>query len=874
MKMKTLPVKSVLVILACAALTASGWAILNNPYTAPDWPESVSGLAFSPYQKNQHNLGGPQPSMDEINADLTLLATQTRSIRIYSNADAFFSIPRLASAHDLNVTVGAWLDTDAYTNDQEISRALQLAELDNVTRILIGNEVLLRKELSLEALLHHLDQVRALSDKPVSTAETWNTWIQYPQLADHVDFIAVHILPYWEGVNINQALEFTRARVNQLQALFPDKALLIAEVGWPSEGRTRSGAVPSGANQALFLRQFLELARQENYDYFLMEAFDQPWKQRDEGAVGAYWGIYDVERQAKFPFTGPIPLIPAWQTLVTIASALSVFILSLFYLSSHTLTTRGKTLLASIVYGLMTLVAWLIYDYATMYMSLSGIFTGCVLLLLMLMMVTLMLSETHEWIEAHWVSQHRRLLKLPMQHSDYQPMISIHVPAYNEPPEMLIQTLNALAKLDYDCYEVLVIDNNTKDAKVWQPVALHCEKLGNKFRFFHVDPLSGFKAGALNFALKQTTPGAEIVAVIDSDYIVEPGWLAELMPAFTEANIAIVQAPQAYRDADENLFKTMCNVEYQGFFEIGMVTRNERNAIIQHGTMTLIRREVLDQVGGWAEWSITEDAELGLRIFEQGYDAAYTSQSFGRGLIPDTFKDYKKQRHRWAYGSMQILKRHSKQLLNTNASQLTLGQRYHFISGWLPWMAQSASLVFSILALFWSAAMLISPENFEAPHLAFSIFPILFFCFNLLKQCHLYLFRLKLNFFKTLGASIAALSLSYTIGKAMLAGLFTSKQPFVRTPKKAKQHILSIATASSFEEILLFLMFVSAIFLLCTSAHPSSPDFSLWIVLLGIQCIPYAAALLMSLISARLMTSSIAGIGKAPKAAFEANTNK
>ena len=95
----------------------------------------------------------------------------------------------------------------------------------------------------------------------------------------------------------------------------------------------------------------------------------------------------------------------------------------------------------------------------------------------------------------------------------------------------------------------------------------------------------------------------------------------------------------------------MCYAEYQGFFHIGMVTRNDRNAIIQHGTMTIVRRNTLEQVGGWAEWCITEDAELGLRVFEQGLEASYTSQSYGRGLIPDTFIDYKKQRYRWAYGA-------------------------------------------------------------------------------------------------------------------------------------------------------------------------------------------------------------------------------
>src|SRR5262249_14367799 len=155
---------------------------------------------------------------------------------------------------------------------------------------------------------------------------------------------------------------------------------------------------------------------------------------------------------------------------------------------------------------------------------------------------------------------------------------------------LLVETLDALAALDYPNYEVIVVDNNTKDPGVWKPVEEHCQKLGPRFRFFHVDPLAGFKAGALNFALAHTHPDAEIVGVIDADYAVQPNWLRELVPQFAERSVAIVQAPQDYRDGEHSAFKAMCYAEYSGFFYFGMQTRNERNAIIQHGTMTLVRR--------------------------------------------------------------------------------------------------------------------------------------------------------------------------------------------------------------------------------------------------------------------------------------------
>ena len=150
----------------------------------------------------------------------------------------------------------------------------------------------------------------------------------------------------------------------------------------------------------------------------------------------------------------------------------------------------------------------------------------------------------------------------------------------------------------------------------------------------------------------------------------------------------------------------MCYAEYRGFFYIGMITRNERNAIIQHGTMTLVRRQVLSSVGGWAEWCITEDAELGLRVFEAGYEASYIARSYGQGVMPDTFIDYKRQRFRWAYGAMQILRHHARALLRPSHSALTAGQRYHFIAGWLPWVADGFNLLFNIAAIGWSIAMI------------------------------------------------------------------------------------------------------------------------------------------------------------------------
>jgi len=428
-------------------------------------------------------------------------------------------------------------------------------------------------------------------------------------------------------------------------------------------------------------------------------------------------------------------------------------------------------------------------------------------------------------------------------------MVSVHVPAYNEPPEMLIQTLDALAALRYPRFEVLVIDNNTKDPAVWQPVQAHCERLGAHFRFFHEDPLPGFKAGALNFALRQTDPAAEIVAVIDSDYQVKANWLRDMVPRFSDPEMGIIQNPQDYRDGGENAFKAMCMAEYRGFFHIGMVTRNERNAIIQHGTMTLVRASVLQEVGGWGEWCITEDAELGLRIFEQGYKADYIPISYGKGLMPDNFADFKKQRFRWAYGAVLILRHHLAQLFGMQSSKLTQGQRYHFIAGWLPWLADGFNLIFNLAALAWSITMLIWPLSVAPPLILFAILPLSLFVFKLLKMFFLYRRRVSATRRQSLAAGLAGLALSHTIARAILTGFFTRRIGFFRTPKYAGNNALFRSLLDAREEALFLLALILAIVGIYVFRPDSDMmDVQVWTWVLGVQGIPYAAAILVALI--------------------------
>jgi exo-beta-1,3-glucanase (GH17 family)/cellulose synthase/poly-beta-1,6-N-acetylglucosamine synthase-like glycosyltransferase len=855
-------VSGILVAAVFAVMTFGLWAYMNRPESEPPWPAHIQGVAFSPYAADQNPFGSKDvPPIEQIDSDLKVLANKTYAVRTYSVLGSLGRIPELAAKHNISVALGLQLGRDKIENEQEMRAGIALAhEHRNVVRVMAGNEVLLRGDLTTDELAAYLDRARAAIRQPVGYADTWATWLKNPEIAHHVDFIAVHLFPYWEGVDVESAVDFCFRELKAVQQAYPRKPVIIGEIGWPSEGRIRAAAVASVSNEALFLRQFLARAQKEGERYYIMEAFDQPWKARDEGAVGAYWGIYDVNRHPKFEFVAPIVRIPEWHVLAGISVALALLLLGVFYMHSGSLGTRGRTLLATVVYATATVTVWVVYDYTQQYLTPTTIVVGSLLILGMLGVVAVLLAEAHEWAEAHWTGAHARLFD-PQRHGKASlRKVSVHVPAYNEPPDMLIETLDALARLDYPNFEVIVIDNNTRDEAVWRPVQSHCERLGERFRFFHVAPLAGFKAGALNFALARTAVDAEVVAVIDSDYKVEPDWLTDLMPAFDSPRLAIVQAPQDYRDENDNAFKAMCYAEYRGFFYIGMITRNERNAIIQHGTMTLTRRQVLEAVGGWAEWCITEDAELGLRVFEAGYEAVYIARGYGRGLMPDTFMDYKRQRFRWAYGAMQILRHHASALLRPSSSALTAGQRYHFIAGWLPWIADGFNLLFNIAAIGWSMAMIIEPQRIDPPLMVFSVLPLSLFMFKLVKLVHLYTHRVGMNFRQTAAAAIAGLALAHTIGLAVLKGLLTRDQPFFRTPKHTAPHRFFAALTAAREETLIMLaLWISAFGVSTIPKEMASPDLTVWLAALLIQSIPYTAALIVSLVSAFNLPAALLG---------------
>src|SRR5437763_1580871 len=641
----------VAVLFFVSAIHAGIWGLLRDSEQAPDFKGILPSVSYAPFEGTAHPDVDNIPTAERIRDDLRKLSSITRAIRLYSSTGGVELVPPIAAEFRLKVTVGAWIDKNAERNEREIDAAINLAKHNsNVIGIVVGNETVYRGEQKVDDLIDLVKRVKKSVNVPVTTGEIWNIWRDNPQLGYSVDFIAAHVLPYWENFTDKQAVDQAVSMYQLLRNQFPGKRVVIAEFGWPSAGYNLRTADPGPFQQAAVLRNFVTRAEAIGMEYNIVEAIDQPWK-FFEGGVGPYWGILNAARDPKFSWTGPI-VNPDYWKLATIAVLVGV-LMSLPILRLVQPTVMQALMLSAAANGVGAWVATVFAYWAGHYFVFGSAFALTLGLILLVPLVLIAMARIEEIAAIAFGHKPRRLIvkgeKLApatMGEAVAFPKVSIHIPAYFEPVEMLKQTLDAVARLDYPNFECVVIINNTPDPEFWRPIQDHCRTLGERFKFINAEKVQGFKAGALRIAMDRTAADAEIIGILDADYVVDPDWLKDLVPAFADARVGLVQAPQEHRDGDLSIMHYIMNGEYAGFFDIGMVQRNELNAVIVHGTMCLIRRSAMDMAGGWSSDTLCEDTDLGLTIQQQGWLTHYTNVRYGEGLLPDTYEAFKKQRHR------------------------------------------------------------------------------------------------------------------------------------------------------------------------------------------------------------------------------------
>jgi cellulose synthase/poly-beta-1,6-N-acetylglucosamine synthase-like glycosyltransferase len=482
-------------------------------------------------------------------------------------------------------------------------------------------------------------------------------------------------------------------------------------------------------------------------------------------------------------------------------------------------------------------------------LSLLGAVASALLLVLELVALVIAMSFAFETCDVICRVRHSRAFPAP--DPDYRPMVSIHIATYNEPPDMLIETIRAAERLNYPDFEIVVIDNNTSDANVWGPVSQYCADRP-RVKFVHVDPWPGYKSGALNLALSRyTDPRAEIVGVVDSDYLVDPEWLNETVGYFADSNLAFVQTPQDYRDFEGSTYLTACYDAYRYFFASAMPSRNERNSIIFAGTMGLLRWRLLDSIGGWDEWCITEDAETSLRLLMAGFSGLFVARSFGRGIMPLTFSSLKSQRFRWCFGGMQILRRHWRNLMPWDRSPenlLSVSQRLDYLMGGVQWLNDLVYLGFTVVLLTVAGLLLAGESVAIRPLIGPTILlPAVLLVVGLLRAVWALRARTGISYKRAILAFGNWLSLSWTVALACIQGLLRREGVFMRTPKTEGEHRLRAALLAARTELMLTLVLwgSAAALAALTSATP------LLIGLVAWQGSVYASAPFMSWLDER-----------------------
>ncbi|MDE2380303.1 glycosyltransferase, partial [Bradyrhizobium sp.] len=782
------------------------------------------------------------------------LSTMTRAIRLYSSTGGVELVPPIAAEFGLKVTVGAWIDKNDERNKREIEAAINLARRNsNVNGVVVGNEVIYRGEQKVEDLIDMIKKVKGAVRVPVTTGEIWNIWRDNPELASNVDFIAAHVLPYWENFRSDQAVDQAVDRYQLLRNLFPGKRIVIAEFGWPSAGYNLRDADPGPFQQAVTLRNFVSRAEAIGMEYNIVEAIDQPWK-FFEGGVGPYWGILNAAREPKFAWTGPV-VNPDYWKLATIALLVGI-LLSLPILRLSQPTASQAFVLSATANGVGAWVATVFAYWNGHYFVFGSAFALTLGMILLVPLVLIAMARIEEIAAVAFGRPPRRLLvkgkPVPGVPENYCPKVSIHVPAYYEPVDMLKQTLDALARLDYPNYEVVVIINNTPDPAFWQPIQDHCRALGERFKFINAEKVQGFKAGALRIAMDRTAVDAEIIGILDADYVVEPDWLKDLVPAFADPRVGLVQAPQEHRDQDTSVMHYIMNGEYAGFFDIGMVQRNEFNAIIVHGTMCLIRRAAMDMAGGWSSDTICEDSDLGLAIQELGWVTHYSNRRYGRGMLPDTYEAFKKQRHRWAYGGFQIVKKHWRRFL-PGASRLTPDQKREYSLGWLNWLgAESLGVLVALLNLVW--VPIVAFADIAIPDKILTL-PIMgAFIVSLVHFLAMYRLRVEVKSGQMLGAMVAAMSVQWTVCRAVAQGMITEHLAFARTSKGGLTR-MSIEFQAFWEAVIGVLLLAGAAVLVASNSYRQITEIYIFAAVLVLESLPFLSAVAIAILESSRINS-------------------
>ncbi len=873
--------RSVAAVVALVVCVHAGlWTLLQRQQSVANVDAPLASVSYSPYARAQHPDYGDRPTAEQIRADLKILSPYTHAIRTYSSTGGVELVPAIAAELGLKVTLGIWIDKDEVRNEREIQSALALARrYSNVNAIVVGNETMLRAEKSVDELIAIIKRVKRQSPVPVTTGETYDVWLgltdpskpEKPgeaqkkleaatKLASAVDFIAAHILPYWDGAPASQAVERTILVYNQLRNVHRGKRIVIAEFGWPSGGYNMRNADPGRIEQATVLRDFVSRAEAIGIDYNVIEAFDQPWK-TNEGGVGMYWGMFDAARQAKFAWSGPVSDPDHWK--VAGLAVLLGLLLSLPLLARRGATT-GEAVTLAVAANLVG--AWFANVFAfwqSHYFVWGAAFALGLGIVLLIPLVLIAIARIEEIANIAFGRGPRRLLSAVTAGSQsfstsqdlvgegsagesFAPKVSIHVPAYREPPEMLKATLDALARLDYPNLECVVVINNTPDPAFWRPVEEHCRLLGERFKFVNEENVRGYKAGAL-------APRARPYRARRRDHRRDRRRLRRAA-GLAEGPGAGVRRPQGRHDPGaagsprrrpqrhaSRHERRICRLLRHRH---GPAQRGQRHHRARHHVPDPARGDAMRLAAGRATRS-SRTPISGSRCSSSGWQIHYTNRRYGHGLLPDTFQAFKTAAPSLGLWRLpdpaQALAPSVAGSGRPSRASRSASSRSAGSIGWA--RNRSASLV-AILNLIW--VPVVAFVGIAIPDKILTIPILAAFVVALAHFLALYRLRVAIPPSQMIGAVVAAMSVQWTVARAVACGIWKESLPFMRTAKGGTTS-KGPDFPAFWEAVLAALLLIGAVVVVMTN-YKQIREVNIFAAVLVVQSLPFLAAVAIAAI--------------------------
>ncbi len=695
----------------------------------------------------------------EIRFKLEQIRKVSPCVRIYSVTQGMEHVPRIAKEFDMQVIAGAWLSENLLRNDREIASLINIAKTyDNIKYLVVGNEVLLFQSLKYEELEKNIQYVRkslksdTLASKiPITTAEPLAQWVIYPELFDIVDVAGVHKLSFWEGEQATTTPIEVFEDMELIEFVY-EKPVVLLEVGWPTNGPGFKYAKTGLHTRAWYLSQVDRELQSRNIFYNVVEAFDIPAKAvTTEGLVGIHWGIFNTNGSLKELF----PLTDALLWLI-----LYIVLIGSILIYDRKIIFRGaKSILAlSSIVLLASGVATIILEFHKLYLNTFPLYQSAFMLLLFYayfeisqkILQLIFASDARKYL-LEQIQDERSITELEKKHGK----VSILIAAKDELAEQTIKTLSSCLAQTYPNIEIIFVDNNSKSDNEFKKVEEYFKNNPaptQALQLIFEKQIAGFKAGALNLALKHVSVDSQYIAVLDSDYVTSPQWI-ETALRYIKPETGFVQFPQAYayqasdissesyasevakqkkreraeilqslpkqkafqltpsdleiaqakglkqiaaRQTVSERIEIGASVEQNFVFDVIYPLRALIGTIVQNGTLVVMPRKyfengnesengenglVEDKQRGWPTYSICEDAALGARIAYEGGVSTYVPLVMGTGVSPHTFKALKKQRFRWVFGSMQILK-----FAITHPKQTSWRTMILYAIDWLGWL--------------------------------------------------------------------------------------------------------------------------------------------------------------------------------------------